>query len=60
MALEQQRSDEGSIALPDLVMTVSSSRGHRLPIQDISRLIGQGGELRTAFHFLRCLTLLTN
>lgn len=35
MALEQQRSDVGSIALPDLVMTVSSRRAHRLPHREI-------------------------
>lgn len=51
MALEQQRSEVGSIALRDLVMTVSSSRGHRLPNGEICLFVYEGGEQRTTVYF---------
>lgn len=54
MALKQQRSDVGSIALPDLVMTVSSRRGHRLPNRETCLCVREGGELRTTVHLADC------
>lgn len=50
MALEQQRSEVGSIALRDLVMTVSSRRGHRLPNGEICLFVYESGEQRTTVH----------
>lgn len=52
MALKQQRSDVGSIALRDLVMTVSSRRCHRLPNGEICLFVREGGEQRTTVHFV--------
>lgn len=36
---QEQRSEVGSVALPDLVMTVSLSKGHRLPNRNIYFLV---------------------